>query len=93
MILKSYLTDRTFQVRYQEEYTTLHTIQSGVPQGSILRPILYSIYTADLPETEQTMTATYADDTAILASHQNPITASINLQHHLNQLEKWLKRL
>jgi hypothetical protein len=90
-ILKSYLTDRTFQVRYQEEYTTLHTIQSGAPQGSILGPILYSIYTADLPETEQTMAATYADDTAILASHQNPITASTNLLHHLNQLEKWLK--
>jgi hypothetical protein len=38
------------------------------------------------------MTATHADDTAILASHQNPITASSNLQHRLNQLEKWLKR-
>jgi hypothetical protein len=45
-----------------------------------------------LPETEQTTTATYADDTAILASHQNPISASTNLQHHINQLEKWLKR-
>jgi len=62
MILKLYLTDRTFQVRYQEEYTALHTIQSGVPQDIILGPILYSIYTADSPETEQTMTATYADD-------------------------------
>ena len=92
MILKSYLTDRTFQVRYQEEYTALYTIKSGVPQVSILRPIFYSIYAADLPETEQTMTATYADDTAILASHHNPITASTNLQHHLNQLETWLKR-
>jgi hypothetical protein len=38
------------------------------------------------------MIATYADDTAILASHQNPIIASTNLQHHLNQSEKWLKR-
>jgi len=73
---KSYLNDQTFQVRYQEEYTKLYTIQSGVPQGSILGPILYSIFTADLPETEQALTATYADDTAILASHQNPITAS-----------------
>ena len=45
-----------------------------------------------MPETEHTLTATYADDTAILASHQNPITASTNLQHHLNQFEKWLKR-
>jgi hypothetical protein len=38
------------------------------------------------------MRATYADETAILASHQNPITASTHLQHHLNHLEKWLKR-
>jgi len=61
----------------------MHTIQSGVPQGSILGLILYSVYTADLPETEQTMTATFADDAAILASHQEAITASINLQHHI----------
>jgi hypothetical protein len=91
-ILKLYLTDRTFQVRYQEEYTKLYTIQSGVPQGSNLGPILYSVFTAELPETEQTLIATYADDTAILASHQNPITASRKLQNQINQFEKWLKR-
>jgi hypothetical protein len=91
-LLKSYLTDRTFQVRHQEEYTELYTIQSGVPQGSILGPILHSIFTTNLPETEQTKTATYADDTAILASHQNPITASRKLQNHLNHFENWLKR-
>jgi len=75
-LLKSYLNDWTFQVRYQEQYNKLYTIQFGVPQGSILGPILYPIFTSDLPETEQTLTAIYADDTAILASHQNHITAS-----------------
>jgi hypothetical protein len=45
-----------------------------------------------MPETEHTLTATYADDTAILSSHQNPITASTNLQHHLNQFETSLKQ-
>jgi hypothetical protein len=91
-LLKPYLTERTFQAIYQEEYTKLYTIQSGVPQGSILGPLLYSIFTTDLPETEQTMTKTHADDTAILASHQNPITASRKLQNHLNQFGKWIKR-
>ena len=86
-LLKWYLIDRTFKVRYQEEYTKLSTIQSGVPQGSILGPILYSIFTADLSETEQTLTANYGDDTAIVASHQNPITASEKLQNNLNHFE------
>ena len=46
----------------------------------------------DLPETEQTLTATYGDDTAILPSHTNPITTSRKVQNPPNQLEKWLKR-
>jgi hypothetical protein len=62
-------------VRHQEEFTMLHPIHAGA-QGSILGPILYTIYTADLPETEKTLTATYADDTAILASHDDPMAAT-----------------
>jgi len=77
--------------KISRKYTKLNTIRSGVPQGSTLGPILYSIITAELPETEQTLTVTYADDTAILASHQNPITVSRKLPNHLNQFEKWLK--
>jgi hypothetical protein len=89
-LLRSYLTHRTYQVCYQEAHTKLHPIQAGVPQGSILGSILYQIYTADLPEDEQTLTATYADDTAILASHDDPTTATSKLQTHLNRIEKWL---
>ena len=87
----SYLSDRTFQVRYQEDYTKLYTIRSGVPEGSVLGPILYSVFTADLPETEQTLTTAYAYDRAILSSYHNPITASRKLQNHLKHFEKWLK--
>jgi len=91
-ILKSYLTNRVFQVRYQDEYTSLYNIQSGVPQGSILGPVLYSIFTADLPVSDQTLIATYADDTAILASNTDPLTTGRHLQQHLEKLEHWLKR-
>jgi len=62
---RSYLTHRTYQVCHQEALTKLYPVQAGVPHGSILGPILYTIYTADLPEDDQTLTATFADDTAI----------------------------
>ena len=88
-LLRSYLTHRKFQVHHQEEYTQLYPIHAGVPQGIILGPILYTIFTADLPVTEQTTTATYADDTAILASHEDPIIATTELQTHLHRLEQW----
>ena len=47
--------------------TSLFPIRAGVPQGSVLGPILYVIYTTDLPNSNDVITAMYADNTAILA--------------------------
>uniref|UniRef100_T1HCB9 Reverse transcriptase domain-containing protein n=1 Tax=Rhodnius prolixus TaxID=13249 RepID=T1HCB9_RHOPR len=56
--------------------------------GSILAPLLYTIYTADLTLHPNTATFTFADDTAILSS--DPVMATRHLQSHLNILEPWL---
>jgi transposase len=90
-ILKSYLTNRRYLVKQQDHYTNLYGISAGVPQGSVLGPLLYLLYTADLPTTRVTTVATFADDTAILASHINPVSASRNLQTNLDKTCKWLK--
>lgn len=92
LILKSYLHHRFFQVKQSNSLSNYHPISSGVPQGSVLGPFLYLIYTADVPVTEETTMATFADDTAILSIHKDPITASKNLQNHLNILQSWLRK-
>ena len=65
---------------------------TGVPQGSVLGPVLYTMYTSDIPVNDNITIATFADDTAILASNKSPIEASLIVQDYLNQLQLWLTR-
>lgn len=88
-ILFSYLQGRTFKVKYKEALSRKYQIKAGVPQGSVLGPILYLLYTFDLPTCAKILTATFADDTAILFSHINPQTASRVLQELTNKILDW----
>lgn len=89
LLLRSYLSDRYFQVKLENTFSDYHSIQSGVPQGSVLGPFLYLTFTADIPQSDDTLIATFADDSAIMSSDSDPIKASNNLQAHLDLLEKW----
>jgi retron-type reverse transcriptase len=75
-ILKSYLHNRHFLVQVETEHTELYPINAGVPQGSVLGPLLFLLSTADLPTTSETITATFADDTVVVATDNDPATAS-----------------
>lgn len=91
-MLNSYLSNRIFQVKDGEYTSTFHDLQAGVPQGSVLGPVLYNIFTSDLPETPGVTTATFADDTAILSSNKDPTEASRSLQTGLDRIEQWLTK-
>lgn len=91
-LLKSYLADRIFQVKEGDSLSRFCDISAGVPQGSVLGPLLYTIYTADLPEVNDVTTATFADDTAILASHTDRFVASQRLQKGLDKISTWLHK-
>ena len=89
LILQSFLFDRFFSVRQGLEISSIRPVSAGVPQGSILAPLLYIVYTHDMPTNSETLTATYADDTTILTKHHDPRLASLNLQNHLLNLQNW----
>jgi len=89
LILKSYLTNRSFNVRHNLQHSKQYPIFAGVPQGSDIAPFLYTIYTSDLPTSENTLVGTYADDTALLSVSSDHTTASHQLQTHLNSLSQW----
>lgn len=91
-LLKSFIVDRTFYVELADSKSPSGTINSGVPQGSVLGPHLYNLYTSDIPECSQGLNGTFADDKAYLVKHESATEASHLLQLHLNDLEKWCKR-
>ena len=84
-LVETYLKQRTFFVKHQDECSDTYNIEASVPQGSV--PFLYIIYTSDISATNETDTFTFADDTAILFAP----TAQIDiLQKHIAKLEEWL---
>ena len=91
-VIKNYMVNRKFFVKYNSASTNLYEIHAGVPQGSVLGPVLYLIFTADLPTSNKVKVSTFADDTAILATHQNPAEASRILQEHLDKIQIWLNK-
>ena len=84
--------NRKFRVRYGDSITSSYPIHAGVPQGSVLGPTLYLIYTADIPQNDQIITSTFADDTAILTTGRTAKESTETLQAAINTISTWTKK-
>ena len=65
--VREYLCNRKFNVYFDGEYSKEHEISSGVPQGSILSPLLFNIMINDIPCIENVMLMEYAYDVTFIA--------------------------
>lgn len=78
-----------FFYEHEETLSTSFEINSGVPQGSILGPLLYIIYSSDIPGNLSTTIALVEDDVSLFSRNGNTTTASENLQQHLYDFKNW----
>lgn len=69
-LIQDWLKQRQFYVVVGDAKSSMRAIPTGVPQGSAISPLLYSLFVADIPWPNECKLAIYADDTAILA-HSN----------------------
>lgn len=87
-IIRSYLSKRTFCVKYETAKSVIRDIVSGVPQGSVLGPVLYLAFAADFPKNDKLTIAHFADDVAIL-SQGTCETATHSMQNICNNIHSW----
>ena len=88
---ESYLTNRTQSVSIENHLSSAANISSGVPQGSVLRPLLFIIYINDLPlAVGLSSVMLYADDTVIFSAASSIDQLQLNLSLDLNVVSNWL---
>lgn len=91
-IVQNYLTNRSFRVHIGSSHSSVVSVPAGCPQGSCLSPILYNIFTADIPVIENITTSVFADDTALLCSDVKADSIINNLESSLMIWEQYLTK-
>ena len=88
----TYLTNRKQQVAINNCKSDFKQISYGVPQGSILGPLLFLLFINDLPlYTSNVFTDLYADDTTLYDVQDSMEQIENNLQSSLNNLQIWCR--
>ena len=88
-LFKSYLSDRAFKVNINNHFSDLSKIYCGIPQGSILGPLLFLLYVNDMPQAVHSDLFLYADDSGLTFQHKHVHTIEHQLNKDFTNLCEW----
>ena len=90
--IRNYLSERSQRVNFNNTLSSPAEISCGVPQGSILGPLLFLLYINDLPLSSKIPHfILFADDTNILFSNPDPIILESLINTELKEISNWFK--
>ena len=87
--MESYLSKRFQRVGLNGQTSSWRPILASVPQGSILRPLLFPVYINDIPDGLKSNVKLFADDTSIFSIVKNKNESANDLTHDLSLISKW----
>ena len=88
-LLESYLTNRYQYVQINDNKSSLRSINCGVPQGSVLGPLLFILYINDLVNCSNSKIRIFADDTAVYFACSNKAEFEELVKAIMIQLDEW----
>ena len=90
--IESFLSNRRQKVRVNNDVSDWSPVISGVPQGSILGPILFTLFVFDIPGEIESLISMFADDTKIYQLLTTD-TSGEELEESLHLLEEWAEKM
>ena len=90
-LLTSYLKNRTQYIQVNNIKSNICHINTGVPQGSIIAPLLFLIMINDLKNSTNMNVLNFADDTLLYTKISKTNNIELEINTELNKVHKWLK--